>query len=101
MRISSFISEMYDLKFKLKFLPNIAEEIAIADWFSRAESTLKNCSGCRICDIARRVTGNDLRRFQSALHENRIGSEFCPPGDLTWADFAKLPEDEAIACYDR
>ena len=93
MRISSFIASMYDIKYQLRFLPNIGEEIQLADWFSRVAANEKICpSDCKICNVAKTVTGHDFRRLSGALAAADYKNEFVPPSGSSWLEFEKLSD---------
>ena len=95
MRISSFIACMYDVKYTMRFIPNISEEIQLADWFSRTASTDKICpEDCKICNVAKKVTGHTYRRFMSELARIDFMNEFVPPSDHPWYHFDDMSTDK-------
>ena len=95
MRISSFIATMFDLKYELRFLPNISEEIAIADWFSRTAAASKACTtSCKICNTAQTVTGHSHRVLNARFNDVNFERTFVPPSDSIWTDFQNMSETE-------
>ena len=95
MRISSFIASMYDIRYQMRYIPNMSQEIQLADWFSRSAANKKVCpADCKICNVAKSVTGHAYRSLSSDLATCNFKNEFVPPSESAWFHFDAMNPQE-------